>query len=194
MIGMPRRLLSAAFWKPSYMFAQDVALLGEGAEPPPDSSEPSPYAGMSAVVTDARSAWVIWPIFSSRVIRESRSSTRVGTGSVGSRYGSPAAWAGPICKPVTTRDAAKTSVAADLGILRTAVRTGCLRLVKEWPAGRYVLSAPQVGTSGRPVGSVRRGNRPGLCLAYGCGSAAAADTAVGPSSDRGTPGHGGPFA
>src|SRR5882757_10435295 len=137
MIGMPRRLLSAAFWKPSYMFAQDVALLGEGAEPPPDSSEPSPYAGMLAVVTAARSACVIWPIFSSRVIRESKSSTRVCTGSVGSRYGSPAACAGRTCRPVTTMEAAKIRAVAAWGnlarlargILRTAVRTGVSCLV-----------------------------------------------------------------
>ena len=38
-----------------------------------------------------RSAWVIWPAFSSRDIRESRSATRFFTGSLGSRYGRP--WA-----------------------------------------------------------------------------------------------------
>src|SRR5882757_2342857 len=92
MIGIPSRLVSAEFWKPSYMFAHDVALLGDGAEPPPDSSEPSPYAGMSAVVTAVRSAWVIWPIFSSRVIRESRSSTRVARGGFG--WGTGRRWGG----------------------------------------------------------------------------------------------------
>src|SRR5829696_364933 len=93
---MPSRFVRAARWKLSYMSAQPVAVFGAGADPPPDSSDPRPYAAMSAVVVTApRSAWVIWPIFSSRVIRPSRSVTRTGTGWVGSWYGAPAAFATP---------------------------------------------------------------------------------------------------
>ena len=81
---MPSGVASAAFWKPSYMFAHEVALLGLGAEPPPDSSEPSRNVVMSALLTAPRSACVIWPSFSFRLIRDSRSATRVATGSDGS--------------------------------------------------------------------------------------------------------------
>src|SRR6185437_9037926 len=110
---MPSGVASAAFWKPSYMLAQDVALFGDGAEPPPDRIEPSRNWVICALVTDPRSAWVIWPIFSSRLIRESRSFTRVGTGRLGSRYGSPAALAGTISSvPITTAAEARSRPAA----------------------------------------------------------------------------------
>src|SRR4029453_13398263 len=86
-MGMPSGVARAAFWKPSYMFAQDVALLGEGAEPPPESSEPRRNWVICAFVTAPRSAWVIWPRFSSRLMGDSRSAARVATGRLGSWYG-----------------------------------------------------------------------------------------------------------
>ena len=55
--------------------AHAVGVFGVGTEPPPDSTLPR----LSAVIFEpsapmfARSAWVIWPIFSARVMRESRS-------------------------------------------------------------------------------------------------------------------------
>src|SRR5919201_1933425 len=67
------------------MSAHALGVLGVGTEPPPESRLPS----LSMVIFDvsastlARSACVIWPIFSGSVIRESRSSTRRETGSPG---------------------------------------------------------------------------------------------------------------
>ena len=81
---MPSGVARAAFWKLSYMLAQLVALFGEGAEPPPDSSEPSRNCVIWPLDTAFRSAWVIWPSFSSRLIRPSRSLTRAATGWLGS--------------------------------------------------------------------------------------------------------------
>ena len=60
------------------MSAHAVGVLGVGTEPPPDSTLPR----LSVVIFDvsvstlARSAWVIWPIFSASVMRDSRSWTR----------------------------------------------------------------------------------------------------------------------
>src|SRR5438477_12863010 len=122
---MPSGVASAAFWKPSYILAQDVALFGDGADPPPERIEPSRNWVICALVTDARSAWVIWPIFSSRLMRESRSSTRVGTGRLGSRYGSPAALAGKISSvPMTIAAEARSSPAAARESLGVVGRTG----------------------------------------------------------------------
>ena len=60
------------------MSAHASGVFCSGVEPPPDRTLPSPYfvisAGFSA--TSIRSAWVIWPTFSSNVIRSSRSFTR----------------------------------------------------------------------------------------------------------------------
>src|SRR5262249_6353678 len=69
------------------MSAQLVALFGDGAEPPPDSTEPSRDWVICAPDTEPRSACVICPSFSSSVIRLSRSLTRVATGRLGSLYG-----------------------------------------------------------------------------------------------------------
>src|SRR3977135_33631 len=91
---MPSGVASAAFWKLSYMFAQPVAVLGDGAEPPPDSTEPIRNCVICALLTDIRSAWVIWPSFSSSDIRLIRSATRVATGWLGSLYGGVWAAAG----------------------------------------------------------------------------------------------------
>src|SRR6266542_821267 len=67
MSGILSGVASAARWKLSYMSAHAVGLFGLGAEPPPDSSEPSRLLVMSA--------------------------TRTGSGWVGSRYGGSAATA-----------------------------------------------------------------------------------------------------
>ena len=62
------------------MSAQAVGVFGVGTEPPPDSTR----RGCRVVIFDvsvstlARSAWVIWPIFSASVMRDSRSWTRCG--------------------------------------------------------------------------------------------------------------------
>jgi hypothetical protein len=66
------------------MSAQPAGVFDAGAEPPPDSTEPIRYRVSSAGVIEARSAWVIWPILSSRLIRPSRSVTRSATGRSGS--------------------------------------------------------------------------------------------------------------
>src|SRR6266545_345304 len=113
MSGMPSRLAIAAFWKLSYMSAQDVALFGEGADPPPDSSEPRAKLVMSALLTALRSAWVIWPIFSSSVMLAISWLTRVATGSDGSGYGR---WARARPDDRTTGPAVAASrAAADTG-------------------------------------------------------------------------------
>src|SRR3954466_9096205 len=91
---MPSGVASAPRWKLSYMSAQPVAVLGDGAEPPPDSTEPIRNCVIWALLIDIRSAWVIWPIFSSSVIRLIRSATRVATGWLGSLYGGVWAAAG----------------------------------------------------------------------------------------------------
>src|SRR5687767_6140359 len=102
----------AAFWKPSYMFAQLVALFGDGDEPPPDRIDPSRELVMSAAVTDARSAWVIWPIFSSSDIRGRRSATRVETGRLGSSYGNASAGDAVTTSPAAVHSALTATVAA----------------------------------------------------------------------------------
>ena len=66
------------------MSAQPVAVFGLGAEPPPDNTEPRAKLVMSALLTEPRSACVIWPIFSSSVIVDISWLTRVATGSDGS--------------------------------------------------------------------------------------------------------------
>ncbi|MFI6710789.1 hypothetical protein ACIBF7_30435 [Nonomuraea sp. NPDC050478] len=38
--GMPSGVASAAFWNLSYMSAQGAGALGDGADPPPDSTDP----------------------------------------------------------------------------------------------------------------------------------------------------------
>src|SRR3954447_6167803 len=85
---MPSRVLSAAAWKRSTMSAHALGVLPGGVDPPPDSRLPSFQSVIRVVssVTAARSAWVIWPIFSSSVIRPSRSFTRACTERCRSRY------------------------------------------------------------------------------------------------------------
>src|SRR5262245_9136235 len=88
------------------MLAQLVGVFGDGAEPPPDSSEPSRNCVICALFTDARSACVICPIFSSSVIRLIRSLTRVATGKLGSLYGCAVAAPGASTAAATTPSAA----------------------------------------------------------------------------------------
>src|SRR3954452_14256631 len=71
------------------MSAHEAAVFGDGAEPPPLSTEPIRDAATSGGEAARRSTCVIWPILSSSDMRESRSSTRWATGSDGSQYGSP---------------------------------------------------------------------------------------------------------
>ena len=77
-------------------------MFGLGAEPPPESTDPNRNWVICAGVTEARSAWVIWPSFSSRLMRDNRSLTRVATGWVGSWYGSTAALTGPAGRAALT--------------------------------------------------------------------------------------------
>src|SRR6266498_2864957 len=129
MSGILSGVASAARWKLSYMSAHAVGLFGLGAEPPPDSSEPSRLLVMSAPLTASRSAWVIWPIFSSRLIRPSRSATRTGTGWVGSRYGGSAA---------TARAAVSAPMAIMAATSATVNRPLRHPLLRRWPLMPYL--------------------------------------------------------
>src|SRR3954468_19390424 len=71
------------------MSAQEAAVFGDGAEPPPLRTEPIRDAATSGAEAARRSICVIWPILSSSDMRESRSSTRWATGGAGSRYAPP---------------------------------------------------------------------------------------------------------
>src|SRR5258708_16361471 len=108
---MPSGVASAARWKLSYMSAQPVAVLGDGAEPPPDRIDPTRNCVICAPLIDMRSAWVICPSFSSSDIRLIRSLTRVATGRLGSLYGGVWAEARGAYSE-TARTAAKTAAAA----------------------------------------------------------------------------------
>ena len=81
--GMPSRVSIAASWKSSTMSAQASGVFGVGTDPPPDRTLPSFQVRTSdgSPATSPRSAWVIWPTFSSRVIRPTRSATRCFVGS-----------------------------------------------------------------------------------------------------------------
>src|SRR4051794_28836169 len=70
------------------MSAHEAAVFGDGAEPPPLSTEPIRDAATSDADAACRSTCVIWPILSSGDMRDIRSSTRGATGSDESRYGS----------------------------------------------------------------------------------------------------------
>src|SRR3954454_10998788 len=78
------------------MSAHAVGVFGVGTEPPPDSRLPRLSLVILAVSvsTAARSACVIWPIFSASVIRPRRSATRCFTDSEGFWYGRAAPDAG----------------------------------------------------------------------------------------------------
>ena len=81
MIGMCRRVASAARWKRSTMSAHARGVLGVGTEPPPDRTLPTlqVVTGVASSYSDPRSACVICPTFSSRVMRDTRSVTRART-------------------------------------------------------------------------------------------------------------------
>src|SRR5271157_3911987 len=75
MRGIFSRLLSAHDWSSSWVLAQPRAVMSAGSESPPLSTEPRACRAMSALSLMAlRSTWVIWPIFSSKVIALSNSS------------------------------------------------------------------------------------------------------------------------
>jgi hypothetical protein len=88
MIGMPRRVLSACSWNSLTMSTQASGVFGVGVEPPPESTDPSISSAINvgSSATAPRSACVIWPIFSSSVIRPRRSLTRLATGWLALRY------------------------------------------------------------------------------------------------------------
>src|SRR3954454_18434829 len=102
------------------MSAHAVGVFGVGTDPPPDRMLPR----LSFVILDvsastlARSACVIWPIFSASVMRPSRSSTRCGIGRLASWYGNEAS-ACAACPP-----AAPTAGAPDGGATRTGAGGG----------------------------------------------------------------------
>src|SRR5829696_2031955 len=77
-MGMPRRVLRAWAWKTSTMSAHPSGVLSAGVEPPPDSTDPSRQVAtsMGSSLTAPRSAWVICPTFSSRVMAASSRSAR----------------------------------------------------------------------------------------------------------------------
>jgi hypothetical protein len=79
MMGIPSRVCRAWAWNASTMSAQASGVFGVGTEPPPDSSDPSRQVATSdgSPETAPRSAWVICPTFSSRVIRASSRPARV---------------------------------------------------------------------------------------------------------------------
>ncbi len=78
------------------MSAQASGVFCAGVEPPPESTLPSSYSVISdgSASTSCRSAWAIWPTFSSSVIRPSRSATRRAVGRSALRYGGFAATGG----------------------------------------------------------------------------------------------------
>src|SRR6266508_2602708 len=149
---MPSGVDNAVRWKLSYISAQAAAVLGVGAEPPPDSSEPRRYVARSDCGLSAlRSAWVIWPTLSSRDIRESRSLTRAGTGSDGSWYGSGAAVAvaGAAAWAVTSVVTANAAVPTAAARRRDTARWPGCRLIAATPQGEDTSSDTRCATTPR---------------------------------------------
>src|SRR6266508_93066 len=149
---MPSGVDNAVRWKLSYISAQAAAVLGVGAEPPPDSSEPRRYVARSDCGLSAlRSAWVIWPTLSSRDIRESRSLTRAGTGSDGSWYGSGAAVAvaGAAAWAVTSVVTANAAVPTAAARRRNSARWPGCRLIAATPQGEDTSSDTRCATTPR---------------------------------------------
>ena len=74
--------MSASAWKRSTMSAHAFGVFSVGVEPPPDRIEPMfpVLITLGSASTRWRSVCVIWPIFSSSVIRDRRSLTRLETG------------------------------------------------------------------------------------------------------------------
>jgi hypothetical protein len=102
------------------MSAHPVGVFGVGTEPPPDSTDPSfnDVIRVGLASTLARSACVIWPTFSSNVIRPSRSCTRRSTGSRGFIYAS--AWVVPAVSAVAAVPDVAHAATAGRSIPRTA--------------------------------------------------------------------------
>ena len=75
--GMCSRVANAAFWKRSTMSAQAVGVFSVGVDPPPDRMLPrfQVVIRVASTFTLPRSVCVIWPTFSAKVIRASRSAT-----------------------------------------------------------------------------------------------------------------------
>src|SRR4051794_25964381 len=126
------------------MSAQAVGALGAGTEPPPDRTLPS-LSEVILVVSlsmPPRSAWVIWPIFSSRSIRPSRSETRWLVESDGSWYGS-------------TSDA-EAVVVADAGVYSGRVPTATAIEARRTAARRPDRPATWPMMSALPAALTRR--------------------------------------
>src|SRR5687767_12783228 len=87
MMGMPRRVPSAACWYASTMSYQACGVFGSGYPPPPLRIEPSMCAADWGASIEFFSIWVICPIFSSRVIWASNAATRSSTDLVASSQG-----------------------------------------------------------------------------------------------------------
>src|SRR4051812_38909937 len=143
------------------MSAHAVGVFGVGVEPPPDSSEPR----LSLVIlevslsTSARSAWVIWPIFSARFIRLMRSRTRVLTGRFAFSYGSCAALAlSFVVAPAPGAASPATSASANAATLiakNPFVRNMCVLPLVSKPRGLL----PVFGSGMRGV-TVNKQNHP----------------------------------
>src|SRR5580765_6326095 len=88
-IGMPRRVPRAASWYALTMSYQACGVFGSGKPPPPLRIEPRLNAAAFLASIAFFSIWVIWPIFSSRVIWPSRAATRSPTGLPASSHGRP---------------------------------------------------------------------------------------------------------
>ena len=92
------------------MSAHPSGVLSAGVEPPPDSTDPSRQVAtrVGSSVTAPRSAWVIWPTFSSRVMAASSRSARAAGLSERSIQGRAAAPAVPAAPAPAAEGAATT--------------------------------------------------------------------------------------
>src|SRR5882672_3879081 len=86
---MPRRVPRAARWYALTMSYQACGVFGSGKPPPPLRIEPRLNAAAFLASIAFFSIWVIWPIFSSRVIWSSNAATRSPTGLPASSQGRP---------------------------------------------------------------------------------------------------------
>nr|CAB3493236.1 unnamed protein product [Digitaria exilis] len=119
MMGIPSRVLSAAFCIAVTIFCHtDAVAFSDGTLPPPLSTLPAHYFSMTSVVALALSICDICPIFSSRVMRLSRSSTRSLIGCFGSLYLTySAAVAGDARKTAATRRHANAAAVGEQAIV-----------------------------------------------------------------------------
>src|SRR3954447_9975076 len=155
------------------MSAQPAGVLFFGVEPPPDSREPRKRLVIWAwsASTPPRSACVIWPTFSGRVIRFSRSLTRVATGSFGFWYGSPCALTTTVVRATAVEPVANwtgtvlASAAEPVFTVWTVTRravplrlpaadaTVALRAGEAWPAAAVPRPVDQCTVSGLASGA-----------------------------------------